>query len=308
MISQKCAGFWSVSEKLDYFCPVYFVAMKRLIIGALICACAFLIVHAAPQAPATRKPLTIEQLIDIRHPSNAMWSPDGRHVVFVWDRAGVSNVYVSDLTGSAPRELKDAGASLNGAFWTSDGRALMIPKDGDLWRVPIDGSAASAVWTTPQQESRIVASPDRTRVAFVRPNGGRGSELWIRTLSDGRESLVVRADENMMSGVGWSPDAQSLIFTYGGSTIRRGWGPARMKGRAAQRERAGVGPRSQKKKLRRNRSRAAADLADGVGSTRGISSSIARRLISNGARRRSSTSPAVNRRCCTKTSRKNSGA
>ncbi|OLC75650.1 MAG: hypothetical protein AUH72_20150 [Acidobacteria bacterium 13_1_40CM_4_65_8] len=194
--------------------------MKRLIIGALICACAFLIVHAAPQAPATRKPLTIEQLIDIRHPSNAMWSPDGRHVVFVWDRAGVSNVYVSDLTGSAPRELKDAGASLNGAFWTSDGRALMIPKDGDLWRVPIDGSAASAVWTTPQQESSIVASPDRTRVAFVRPNAGRGSELWIRTLSDGRESLVVRADENMMSGVGWSPDAQSLIFTYGGSTIR----------------------------------------------------------------------------------------
>ena len=220
MISQKCAGFWSVSEKLDYFCPVYFVAMKRLIIGALICACAFLIVHAAPQAPATRKPLTIEQLIDIRHPSNAMWSPDGRHVVFVWDRAGVSNVYVSDLTVSAPRELKDAGASVNGAFWTSDGRALMIPKDGDLWRVPIDGSAASAVWTTPQQESSIVASPDRTRVAFVRPNAGRGSELWIRTLSDGRESLVVRADENMMSGVGWSPDAQSLIFTYGGSTIR----------------------------------------------------------------------------------------
>src|SRR2546426_8183790 len=220
MISQKCAGFWSVSEKLDYFCPVYFVAMKRLIIGALICACAFLIVHAAPQAPATRKPLTIEQLIDIRHPSNAMWSPDGRHVVFVWDRAGVSNVYVSDLTGSAPRELKDAGALLNGAFWTSDGRALMIPKDGDLWRVPIDGSAASAVWATPQQESSIVASPDRTRVAFVRPNAGRGSELWIRTLSDGRESLVVRADENMMSGVGWSPDAQSLVFTYGGSTIR----------------------------------------------------------------------------------------
>src|SRR3989454_3392733 len=220
MIWQKCAGFWSVSEKLDYFCPVYFVAMKRLIIGALICACAFLIVHAAPQAPATRKPLTIEQLIDIRHPSNAMWSPDGRHVVFVWDRAGVSNVYVSDLTVSAPRELKDAGASLNGAFWTSDGRALMIPKDGDLWRVPIDGSAASAVWTTPQQESSIVASPDRTRVAFVRSNAGRGSELWIRSLSDGRESLVVRADDTMMSGVGWSPDAESLVFTYGGSTIR----------------------------------------------------------------------------------------
>src|SRR2546428_3444578 len=179
MISQKCAGFWSVSEKLDYFCPVYFVAMKRLIIGALICACAFLIVHAAPQAPATRKPLTIEQLIDIRHPSNAMWSPDGRHVVFVWDRAGVSNVYVSDLTGSAPRELKDAGASLNGAFWTSDGRALMIPKDGDLWRVPIDGSAASAVWTTPRPGTSLFASPLPNRVPLACPDPSPSAELWI---------------------------------------------------------------------------------------------------------------------------------
>src|SRR2546425_9559054 len=202
MISQKCAGFWSVSEKLDYFCPVYFVAMKRLIIGALICACAFLIVHAAPQAPATRKPLTIEQLIDIRHPSNAMWSPDGRHVVFVWDRAGVSNVYVSDLTGSAPRELKDAGASLNGAFWTSDGRALMIPKDGDLWRVPIDGSVASAGWATPQQETSIFAAPDRTRVAVVCPNAGRGSELWVWAPSGRPGSLGVCPPQELMLGVG----------------------------------------------------------------------------------------------------------
>ena len=191
-----------------------------MMISALLCACAFLIVRAAPQAPATTRPLTIEQLIDIRHPSNAMWSPDDRHVVFVWDRAGISKVYVSDLSGAAPRELAEAGATLGGAFWTSDGRALMVPKDGDLWRVPIDGSAASAVWTTPQQESSIVASPDRTRVAFARPNAGGGSELWIRSLSDGRESLVVRADDTMMSGVGWSPDGRSLVFTDGGSTIR----------------------------------------------------------------------------------------
>jgi dipeptidyl aminopeptidase/acylaminoacyl peptidase len=156
-------------------------------------------------------------------------------------------VYVSDLTGSAPRELADAGAALAGAFWSTDGRALMVPRDGDLWRVPIDGRAASAVWTTTQQELSITPSPDGSRVAFVRPmnasenaspsagrrGGGRrpstgsgqvaasgGSELWIRPLTDGRESLVVRADENTMSGVGWSPDGQSLVFTYGGSTIR----------------------------------------------------------------------------------------
>src|SRR5262245_46164215 len=210
--------------------------MKRVSLGALIGIAAFLVVHAAPQAPA-KAPLTIEQLINIRHPSTPMWSPDGRHVVFVWDRAGVSKVYASELAGT-PRELTDAGASLAGAFWSQDGRALMLPKNGDLWRVPIDGGAASAVWTTPQQELSIVASPDGSRVAFVRPlnanatasaqpstgrSRGRsasGSELWTRSLTDGRESLVVRADDAVMSNVGWSPDSRWLVYTSGGSTIR----------------------------------------------------------------------------------------
>jgi len=64
-----------------------------------------------------RHRLTIEQLIDIRHPSNPMWSPDGQSVVFVWDRAGVSKVFVARAAeagtngGPAPalRELSEAG-------------------------------------------------------------------------------------------------------------------------------------------------------------------------------------------------------
>src|SRR5262245_50706452 len=110
--------------------------MKRLLLCSLVIAplsvAAWFVVHAAAQAPPAGKPLTIEQLIDIRHPSSPMWSPDGRHVAFVWDRAGVSTVYVSDLSG-APRELSGAGASLANAFWSSDGRALIVSKDGDLW-------------------------------------------------------------------------------------------------------------------------------------------------------------------------------
>src|SRR5262245_56076974 len=133
--------------------------------------------HVTAQAPAkAASSLTIEQLIDIRHPSNPMWSPDGRSVVFVWDRAGISKVYAAavDAPGQ-PRQLPGAGGSLNGAFWSTDGRALMVPKSGDLWRVPLDGSAAAAVWTTTTAESNIVPSPDGARVAFVRSAAGDGA-------------------------------------------------------------------------------------------------------------------------------------
>jgi dipeptidyl aminopeptidase/acylaminoacyl peptidase len=181
---------------------------------ASLSAFAWLAVHAAAQAPSPAKPLTIEQLIDIRHPSAPMWSPDGRHVAFVWDRAGVSKAYISDLSG-APRELSGAGASLANAFWSNDGRALILPRDGDLWRVPIDGSAAAAVWKTVDNESNIAGSPDGTAVAFVR---GR-NDLFVRWLANGRETHIARHDQNITS-VGWSPDAAHIVFTAGGETIR----------------------------------------------------------------------------------------
>ena len=47
-------------------------------------------------------PLTIEALIDIKHPSAPQWSPDGRHVAFTWERAGVSSLYVAAADGAAP--------------------------------------------------------------------------------------------------------------------------------------------------------------------------------------------------------------
>src|SRR4029450_721784 len=99
--------------KLDLRCSVYCAnnlpvqgaIMNRLFASAgvlCISAAVALTVMAAPGDPSG---VTIEQLIDIKHPSNAAWSTDGRQVTFTWDRAGVSARYISDLDGRPPREL-----------------------------------------------------------------------------------------------------------------------------------------------------------------------------------------------------------
>ena len=174
--------------------------------------------YIRPAAQPARPALTIEQLIDIRHPSAPMWAPDGRHVVFVWERAGVAGIYVADapISNSAvsrPRELTEAGSQLPGAFWSSDGIALMIPRGGELRRVPIDGSAASTVWKS-ANATNIVASPDGKHLAFV-----SGKEIRVVALGDARE-LVVARDDRAISGLGWSPDGQHLVFTAGAHTVR----------------------------------------------------------------------------------------
>src|SRR5258708_35488804 len=65
---------------------------------------------APPRAVSPLTPLTIEQLIDIKHPPNPIWSRDGRRIVFTGERAGVANLYVVPAGGSAePAQLTKAG-------------------------------------------------------------------------------------------------------------------------------------------------------------------------------------------------------
>ena len=205
-----------------------------------------LVVQAAPQSAPARAGgrLTIEQLIDIRHPSNPVWSPDGRHVAFLSERAGIANIFVADATASsaAPAGARAltryADGQGAGLFWSADSRRVYFPRQGDLWQVAVSGGEPSAVWSTPQAESSITLSPDGTRVAFVRSatapaggtapaagRGGRGggtgeSELVVRALADGREAVLIHASTGGIGGLGWSPDGQSIVYTAGARTIR----------------------------------------------------------------------------------------
>jgi dipeptidyl aminopeptidase/acylaminoacyl peptidase len=198
--------------------------MKALVILALalgITAAAASSRPAAAQLAARRGQLSIDQLIDIRHPSSPTWSPDGRWVAFVWDRAGVSRVYLAPADRTTPpRALDQAGSSLTGAFWSADGHALMIPREGDLWRVPIDAAGASAVWTTPSAEANITPAPDATRVAFARDGA-----LVVRELANGRETTLARDLKNV-GNVSWSPDGSHVVYATGAQAIRHEQTPA----------------------------------------------------------------------------------
>ncbi len=188
---------------------------------------------ASAVAPAQTGRLTIDNLIDIKHPSNPTWSPDGKRVAFIWDRAGIQNFYVADASsGAAPRALTSyESGTLGNAFWSKDGERLYFSREGDLWQIGAGGGAPQAVWTTPTPESLITPSPDMSRVAFVRPATGspvdaaqgkprgQGSDLWIRAISDGREAKIAH-DDVSIGAVTWAPDGQHLTYSAGAQSIR----------------------------------------------------------------------------------------
>ena len=180
------------------------------------------------QAAVPAGGLTIDLLTQIKHPSQAAWSPDSRRVAFVWDVGGVQNLYVVDAQASAPplRLTSYDDGPISDVSWTQDGLVLLFVHAGDLWQVSTGaGGQPKALWTTPAIESSVVLSPDRTRVAFVRgddpsvPDGQRGEgDLWVRSLATGSETPLTHG-EGVVSSPSWSPDGQHLAFAL--TPVRR---------------------------------------------------------------------------------------
>ena len=202
-------------------------------IGIMVGMAVMFAASAAAQNSTKSSKLTIEQLIEIKHPSNPVWSPDGKHVVFTWDRAGVGNLYVANADGHGqPQALTSfPEGQVEGAFWNEDGDTVYFPHDGDLWQVPVSVGIPKPVWSKQDRGTDIVPSPDSRRVAFVRGNptpsegNQRGSDLIIRWLSDGTESTVAH-DDVSIRGIVWSPDGASVAYTGGSKIVHHDESPA----------------------------------------------------------------------------------
>lgn len=175
----------------------------------------------------TSRRLTIDRLLQIKHPSNPLWSPDGRHIAYVWDEGGIANLYVIAVAAnSTPRRLTSLKeGQIAGAFWSKDGTALFYPQNGRLWRVAIEGGNAQAVSPENLKGGNFSLSPSGTAIAFVSTAQPGGADLYVITPS-GTGPKIIAHDPVSIGGLVWSPDDQHIAFTAGSKTIIHDQTPA----------------------------------------------------------------------------------
>jgi dipeptidyl aminopeptidase/acylaminoacyl peptidase len=199
--------------------------IPALVIAGSVLAGAGLFTTAA-QTP-TAGALTIDKLIDIRMPSNPVWSRDGQRVAFMWERAGVSTLHVVPADGSAkPVAITTDGAPVQGMFWSADSKTIYFTRAGALMQVAAEaGQTPRPVW--PQMPGRgLVVSPDGRSVAYI-VGGPSPSEIRTRPLAGGDERTVTKVD-GPINTLTFAPDGVRLTFTTGGTpgeTIRHQQSP-----------------------------------------------------------------------------------
>jgi dipeptidyl aminopeptidase/acylaminoacyl peptidase len=131
------------------------------------------------------------------------WSPDGKRLAFVSDRAGKPQIYLLNLAGGEAQQLTDAPNGAGDPQWSPDGTQI-------LYSAKIDA--------TEQQETPKGYKPPLVINTLKHKFDGEGyfdtkrRHLFVIPAAGGAARQLTAGDWNV-GGAQWSPDGQQIAYT-----------------------------------------------------------------------------------------------
>jgi Tol biopolymer transport system component len=174
----------------------------------------------------------VKALTNDGHSHNPIWSPDGRHILFIHDSALTNpppyreakgfesyhsvELYLMDADGRNPHLLRRIEPVIESAAWSPDGKTLAIicvpdggPMRASLYLLPANGlgqlrllvpNAGTPAW-----------SPDGKRLAFS-VEQPRGEWAIHVANADGSHDVQLTNPSLIAGSPAWSPDGKLIAF------------------------------------------------------------------------------------------------
>jgi Tol biopolymer transport system component len=148
--------------------------------------------------------------------TDAVWSPDGRQLVFSSTRSGPFNLYRTSADGGGQvQQLTQERTMAMSASWSPDGSVaafgILDPRNGwDVALLPLrqQGAAPQRFLSSPFAEAYASFSRDGRYIAYVSNESGR-SEVYVRGYGqEGKWPVSAGGGSEPV----WSPDGRELFF------------------------------------------------------------------------------------------------
>src|SRR5918993_637724 len=131
-------------------------------------------------AEAQKRPLSVQDIYNLKEVRDPQRSPDGKWVAYVVSRA-----------------IKETDKDKN---------------DTDIWMASWDGTQEIQLTSSPDGESRPRWSPDNKYLAFVSSRqGAKDGQLWLMNRAGG-EAIKVSDVKGGIADYEWAPDGKGLVL------------------------------------------------------------------------------------------------
>ncbi|MGW8284064.1 MAG: TolB family protein, partial [Gemmatimonadota bacterium] len=160
--------------------------VPKLLVGVSAAVLLFVVSVAPLPGQTVNNGLTPHDIARIRTVSDAVVSPDGRHVAYLVsvprlppkeaDGTAWHRLHVFDVNAGTSREYIGGDVNIGAIRWTPDGTSLMYlaRRAGDdvtsLYAIPIGGGESLRILEHETGISGYALSPDGQRVAFLSPD------------------------------------------------------------------------------------------------------------------------------------------
>ncbi|MBV6459862.1 MAG: Dipeptidyl aminopeptidase 4 [Fimbriimonadaceae bacterium] len=176
-------------------------------------------------------------LISGRSPSGAKMSPDGRKIVFGWNRTGERrlDVWILDFPNGQPKQIVEANkierlprqdderteqekkeetlydGGIGGFTWSPDSKDILFQYRGRSWLVSPDGSNLRPISQSNEGFGQASFSPDGQFIGFL-----RGQNLYRMDRRTGMVTQLtfVSKTNTSVNGYSWSPDGKHVAVTW----------------------------------------------------------------------------------------------
>src|SRR2546425_30245 len=156
------------------------------------------------------------------------WSPDGRYIAFIrYSPLGKSEVVSIPALGGPERHLGQVhpDAYYRGATWSPDGKSILVSELTGLFLLSLENGEKQRI-TSPSRgagDSDPAFSPDGQTLAFVRALRSGAKDIYLQNFASGAEARELTFDGVDISGLAWTPDGRSIVFSSERSGLGTLW-------------------------------------------------------------------------------------